>query len=121
MASQDPTDFDHQLQEVLGDAGRDYWVPLMSASEGMHRGLGKFAHSLVNDPLEPGDTVERRVKTAMMIVFMAGRGHAERGYPSPFVRQQPVEEIDDDHAEMLEEMTPLDDPRSERDAGSADD
>lgn len=96
---------DDQLREVLGDAARDFYHSLLRYDGPLRQAFSAYADEMVKTPLVEGETLEQRVLTAMMLAFMAGREHKARGYVSPVPKDQPVDEIDDAAAEMIERMS----------------
>lgn len=103
MPTPDPRD--DQLAEVLADAADDYWPHLPQINSMAHRFFFSYARSLLTDDLEPDETKEARFSTALMLVFLAGREHHERGYPSPVQKGTGMDEIDDNIAELIERMS----------------
>lgn len=88
--------FPEELQEVVFDVARENWARAAELPARAQAFFFDYARRQVGVGLRPGESMEDRIGTALMLMFMAGREHAQRGYRPPYPKEDsPSDELHD--------------------------
>lgn len=96
--------FPEELREVALDVTREYWRRMPEIKGRAEQFFHELAAQQFGSPLEPGETMDSRVATVLMLMFMMGREHAVRGYRPPIAKEVPPDEMPEDLEDAIERM-----------------
>lgn len=97
--------FPEELQEVVFDVARESWARAEEMPARARQFFFDYAHRQLRAQLRRGESREDRIGTALLLVFMAGREHARRGYAPPYPKEDsPSEELHDPLGEMPQDL-----------------